>query len=450
MKIIINPNGGYVKEGKLDLYNALVKVGVNAATCVCSKNDGKLADTDYIRKHFTKENLIRRGVSTILQDHTTPSEQISISLEISGISRRLCLILNNEKEYAADELSLRYTKPIESKFNTKEEIILYYKWLDKFKNILNSDYYNYFYILNNRNEKATIKDIEAKAQENARNFLGISTLTNITYTVPLAQLNKICLMMERVINNPQNDFEKSCIEEMKEFIKELKNLDIYITKSKIYNLAIDKEGLYKEITRENIGIPNFDTFKDNEESLYANRKNIDLSLLANRNKFSSIDALSEASSFGISYTTDMSLSCLAQLNRHRTINVEMKIPTYFTPYIPLFIKDTSLEQEYIFDMNKLRNLYPLGQNVTVNIKAMYEDLFKYVATERSCMKAQNEIANLLTLKIIPFIYKEAMNRNDTYTMNLVKDYLNKYRCGFKDYECPQRNRCLIIKKDRRV
>ena len=113
INIQLSPNG-FVKDGLYDQKKALEEAGVRAAVCVAKSKDNNLTTTTDIRANNSKANLIRRGLSTISLSHTTPTEQESVSLEITGISRRLCLILNNEKEYAADELSLRYTEVQES------------------------------------------------------------------------------------------------------------------------------------------------------------------------------------------------------------------------------------------------------------------------------------------------------------------------------------------------
>lgn len=43
--------------------------------------------------------------------------------------------------------------------------------------------------------------------------------TTLTYTVPLAQINKLCLYMKRIIDDPHNEFEELLIPYLKEFIE---------------------------------------------------------------------------------------------------------------------------------------------------------------------------------------------------------------------------------------
>ena len=279
INIQLAPNG-FVKNGLYDQKKALYEAGVRAAVCVAKSTDDNLVTTEDIRKNNSKANLIRRGMSTILQAHTTPSEQESVGLEITGISRRLCLILNNEKEYAADELSLRYTEAKESKYNTRTEIELYHKWLKIFEDILIKDYWEYFRS-QTKTDNGAMKMIREKAQENARNFLGLATRTSITYTVPFAQINKIAYMMERIINDPKDAFEASCVPEMQEFISVLKEKKVLLTKNDIYEMITSDKDLEEEVKQKGKNIP-YLSYKGDDSLFFQNTKKVDLSLFAKR------------------------------------------------------------------------------------------------------------------------------------------------------------------------
>lgn len=447
INIQLAPNG-FVKNGLYDQKKALYEAGVRAAVCVAKSNEDSLVTTEDIRNNNSEANLIRRGMSTILQAHTTPSEQESVGLEITGISRRLCLILNNEKEYAADELSLRYTKAKESEYNTGTEIEMYHKWLKIFTDILTKDYWNYFRS-QTKTDNGAMKIIREKAQENARNFLGLATRTSITYTVPFAQINKIAYMMERVINKPLDTFESSCVPEMQEFLAALKAKKVLLTKNDIYEMVTNDKNLEEEIKLRGKNIP-YLTYQGDNSLFFQNTKDVDLSIFAKRNKWSTIDYPSEVTTSNISYNNYQSLACLAQNQRHRTIDLEMKMPELdeevdFT--IPMFLNNyPNLVSAYLKDISRLIDIYPLGMKVKVNMNATYANLFNYVSKERCCYRAQTEIANMYTLEIIPYIYNELLrkadNNTDLYTKAYyyqkayeIKKYLHKYRCGFADYTC---------------
>ena len=456
INIQLSPNG-FVKDGLYDQKKALEEAGVRAAVCVAKSKDNNLTTTTDIRANNSKANLIRRGLSTISLSHTTPTEQESVSLEITGISRRLCLILNNEKEYAADELSLRYTEVQESPYNTSLEISLYYKWLEIFKKIITKDYWDRFRKQTKTDHGAEV-NITKKAQENARNFLGLATRTSLTYTVPFAQINKIAYMMEKVIANPLDDFEKSCIPEMQEFLTALKEKKVLLTKNDIYEMVTTDEALKTEMNLRGQNIP-YLSYKGDDSLFYQDTKNVNLSLFAKRNKWSTIEDSSEVTLSNISYNNYQSLACLAQNQRHRTIDLEMKVPEDNITYtIPLFLEGYSdLTKEYLEDLAKITATYPLGMKVKVNMNATYANLFNYVTKERCCMMAQNEIANMYTFEIIPYIYNSLLELANTTTDEekknlylakalMVKEYLNKYRCSFPDYHCPSPCKSINLKR----
>ena len=447
INIQLAPNG-FVKNGLYDQKKALYEAGVRAAVCVAKSNEDSLVTTEDIRNNNSEANLIRRGMSTILQAHTTPSEQESVGLEITGISRRLCLILNNEKEYAADELSLRYTQAKESEYNTGTEIEMYHKWLKIFTDVLTKDYWNYFRS-QTKTDNGAMKIIREKAQENARNFLGLATRTSITYTVPFAQINKIAYMMERIINKPLDTFESSCVPEMQEFLAALKAKKVLLTKNDIYEMVTNDKDLEEEMKLRGKNIP-YLTYQGDNSLFFQNTKDVDLSIFAKRNKWSTIDYPSEVTTSNISYNNYQSIACLAQNQRHRTIDLEMKMPELdeevdFT--IPMFLNNyPNLVNAYLKDISRLIDIYPLGMKVKVNMNATYANLFNYVSKERCCYRAQTEIANMYTLEIIPYIYNELLrkadNNTDLYTKAYyyqkayeIKKYLHKYRCGFADYTC---------------
>lgn len=61
------------------------------------------------------------GIDTFISDHGTPNEHFEVSVEITGIPKLLCMILNNEHQYTTCERSLRYTKVLPSEYITDLE-----------------------------------------------------------------------------------------------------------------------------------------------------------------------------------------------------------------------------------------------------------------------------------------------------------------------------------------
>ena len=423
MEIKLDPNSGFQAKDKkkFDKRLALYDTGVKAA--VCFKN-GDITPED-IRATETEEKIIKRGINTILSDHTSPSEQPTVSLEITGIPKILCMILNNEHLYAADERSLRYTEIKESEFISSKEVELYNKWLSIFISILKAKYLSFFLKYNKgatteQTEKKVAIAIKKIAQENARYMVSVFMPTTLTYTVPLAQINKICLYMERIINDPHNEFEELLVPYLKEFIGKLKDLDVLITEHDVASLC-------KELAR-----------KDSDELLYHNNKSIDLSLFAERNKFSGINLPNEYGTT-FSYNMKISLASLAQFHRHRTINYEMLTPDKkkMNFYIPLLLENEPvLSKEWIEDILKVSKNYPQGTIVKVNANGPLKHLVNYVGKERACSRAFLETEDMFTNKMLPDIYDGLISSGKTELAEILKPYVGHLRCMYPDYNCP--------------
>lgn len=423
MKILLDPQAGFLTKDKkkFDKKSALMDAGVKAAVCF---KEGSITP-DAIRESETEERLIERGLSTIISDHTSPSEQPVVSMEIVGIPKILCMVLNNEHQYMADERSLRYTEVKPSDYISKEEVTLYDKWLEIFINILTLEYLDFYKKFNKgETEEKTLKKaksaIKKIAQENARYMVSVFMPTTLTYTVPLAQINKIALYMERFINNPQNEFEELIVPYMKEFIKELRDKDILITKHDAHLLC------------PKLGI------EDTDEILYNNNKEIDLSLFADRNKFSGINLPNEYGC-SFSYNMDLSFASLAQFHRHRTINYEMATPLVEEEnfYVPLLIReDEALTKEWLKDILTVNKYYPQGKMVRVNANGPLKHLVNYVGKERACDRAFLETEDVFTNVMLPNIYEGLLENGKTELAEVLKPYVNKLRCMYPDYNCP--------------
>lgn len=407
------------EDNKLDLRKALQVVGVKAAVCY---KDGDITP-EMIRENESAEQLIKRGLNTIKNEHTSPSEQINVLLEITGIPKILCMVLNNEHEYAADERSLRYT-PIINGTVSDLEIALYDKWVTLFTNILNKEYYDFFVKFNQGKDeestkRKTVSAISKIAQENARYMTSVFIPTTLTYSVPLAQINKICLSMQRVIDKPLNEFEELLIPYFEDFIKQLKELNVIITNKKVKELGI-------------IDV------NDNDDYFYQNSKNIDLSLFAEHNQFSGID-LPNCYDSSFSYNMDISLACLAQFHRHRTMDFEMKTPSkedksFYTPLL-LEGKDDLIE-DWHYDMLSVMPFYPQGKIAHTNVNGSLKNLVHFVGKERACDKAFTETQDMFTNQMLPDIYMGLIASGNEQLAFALEPYVNRLRCMYPDYKCP--------------
>jgi hypothetical protein len=434
MQIKLDPQQGYVINGKFNQPLALENAGVKAAICFRESTNGEKVSPEIIRESETSGKLISRGINTIFDDHGTPNEQQLVSLEITEIPKILCMVLNNEHQYSACERSLRYTEIEPNDYISEEENILYKKWLDIFENIIIQKYFN-FYRKFNSSDKMTQKAIHKIAQENARYMVSVFQPTTLTYTVPFAQINKIAIYMERVINNPQNELEELLIPYFKDFIKQLKDLKVLITKDDVYHYVSSDPEIKKILVDSKRGHEEILSFANNQDLLYKNNKNIDLSLFSWRNKFSAIKSESE---FGhtISYNNKESFACLAQEQRHRTIDCEMAFDESYEMFIPPILNDyPDLKKEWILDSLIVENKYPQGMLLMVNRISSVKNIIDFVSKERCCERAQLEIEQVYYNQIIPDTYENLLNK-DPNLAETIKPYVKKLRCQYKDYTCP--------------
>jgi len=423
MKIGLDPKSGFLTENKkkFDKKEGLICTGVKAAVCF---RDGEVTPEE-IRATESDEKLIERGLNTILSDHTSPSEQVNVMLEIVGIPKILCMILNNEHLYEADERSLRYTEVKPSEYISETETDLYNKWLNIFIKILTAEHYDFFYRFNQgatpeKTEKKTKDAIKKIAQENARYMVSVFVPTTLTYTVPLAQINKICMYMNRIIDNPLNEFEELLIPYLKEFIQGLRDLDVLVTEHDAHVLC------------PKLKVP------DTDKLLYKNNKDIDLSLFAERNKFSGINLPNE---YGVdfSYNMEISMASLAQFHRHRTIYYEMATPNIKQTgfYLPLLLEGKeALIKEWLEDMLTVNKYYPTGKLLKVNANGPLKNLVNYVGKERACDRAFLETEDMFTNQMLPDIYAGLLKEGKIELAEALAPYVGKLRCMYPDYNCP--------------
>lgn len=417
MKVVLDKENRFLtNDGKVDLKQALKYSGIKAAWCY-----KKGTTTPENIREMSEENLIRMGIDTFLNDHGTPNEHYNVSVEIIGLPKLMCMILNDEHQYSTCERSLRYTKVLPSNYITSLEVELYDKWLKVFQEVLTQNYGSFFQKSNEQNPKKAEENIKKIAQENARQFVSILTPTSMAYTAPWYQWQKIGIFLKQMIEAPNTELEKLAVPYAKELIEQLLDLNI-IVKTK------DAIALYPPLSQK---------ITQKREWLYQNNKGIILSLFAENNIFSGIN---KPNAFGsaINYNTKLSYSGVAQLLRHRTIDVEISAPSSYESFCPEFIKATPYFHEYMRDMLKVKELYPQGQIIPVNIVCSLKNVIQFVGQERACEKAQQEIENWYVTKFLPDIIDglSTMPEYQEEYQLLKEKYLNKCRCAYPNYNCP--------------
>ena len=370
---------------------------------------------------MSEENLMRMGIETYINDHGTPDEHYEVSLEITGIPKLLCMILNDEHQYTTCERSLRYTKVKPNEYITELEVQKYNKWYDIFVNIFKTKYGAWFYKYNQNDEEKALNSMGKMAQENARNFVSVLTPTSISYTAPWYQWQKIGIFLMEMVQNPQTKLEKLAAPYARDFVEQLIDLKVIVlTKDAVALCPLLKEKL-----------------TDNREWLYRNNKGIKLSLFAENNLFSGINKPNDFGSV-INYNSYLSISAIAQGQRHRTADWEIQEPDEFMYVIPDFIKNTPLENEYIKDMLEVKKLYPQAQVLKANVNSSLKNVIYFMGQERACERAQQEIENWYVNKFVPDIVTGLEKRpeyEEEYILLRTK-YLNRCRCAYPTYNCP--------------
>lgn len=412
------------EDGSFNQKEALKTAGLKAAVCF---KPGEITPWD-IREKETDEVLVKRGIGTVTSDHVTPSQQVPVSLELYDVPKIVCMYLNNLGMQAADERSLRYTEVKANNYLSHLEIELYNKWMEIIKQILWNDYQEYFMMSNGNDEKRAKIAIKKLAQENARSFITVFMPTSLTYTCNFSELNKLALQIERTINAKNNtELEKLAIPYLQEFLDKLKDLGVVIRNKDIWVLDVEMD---TNLAHE-LNIPY------NDDYLYRDTKGIELNLFANKNKFSGIELPDE---FGVSFhaTRPISFSGFAQLQRHRTIDTEIKVMESPQFFIPRFLSPyKSLIVEWKKDCILAKSVcYPQGQKILASMEGTLKKLVAYVGSERACNRAQFEISDFYMKLIEDYYMALHENENLKQYSELLRPHLGMYRCRTKDYKCP--------------
>lgn len=362
---------GSTKPGHiLPVYDALMMAGHEAGICYMPDDfDSLLAEPE--------KRTFARVRGTVGSGHHSVSGHPQYSLILEGIPKILAMLINNEHEYVTSEKSGRYTV---MKTEGKEYEI-YSKWVAIFEKLIEEKY-----------PQIDARTRNKLALENARYFISVFTPSTVMgYTASLRQLNYIIGFCEEMYLTPSVDpfmlLLKPYLHELADQLRDICNV----------------EGL-----RDN---------KGRGFSLFTNR---------HRNEF-----------FDECYSTNYmgSFAQLAQAHRHRSITYEMQIPQlgdcYF--YVPAIIEDDALREEYLRDMDTLKDNYPQGMVVAINERGTAE-AFMLKCHERLCGAAQREICMQTeqTLKR----YTDACQASSNYELfDQLKEFCDRTKCQFGYYTC---------------
>lgn len=379
IEISILPNKFLKEDGTFDKDSAIILSGKIAGICYDKEGFSNLENEPL-------EKTMRRVDMTLNNTHHSVYDHITISFNLKNIPKILAMVLNNEHQYTTSEKSARYTPIVknEGSIITDTEEKLYNKWVEIFKIKIKEKYGNIY----NDNK------IQKLAGENARYLVTVFMPTEMVYTTSLRQINYIVSWFKEYINNinQNNTFDCKLASSMEEFIHALEKLNVL------------------------------------EDGLLKNEKHRSISLFGK-------DLDKKQEYFGDVYTTlyKGSFAELAQAQRHRTLDYQIELTTdkeYFIP--PIIEDDALLTNEWLNDMNLVKDVNPQGELVIINEMGKYED-FILKCKERLCTAAQLEI--MLQTRETLLKYKKHLEEINSPLVSDISKYSHGARCTFTDFDC---------------
>lgn len=282
------------------------------------------------------------------------------------------MILNNEKQYTTSEKSARYTKMKP----TPKEQLLFDKWLEIFKKIIFSI-----------DPSISEVNCEKKAQENARYLISVFTPTTMEYSTSLRQWN--------YLRNWFYDLAETSVD------------DPFFCKLKPHLLDFCEQTKF-------LFVEKMTDSKERKLSFFDNRE-------------------SRKDEFGESYCFSYlaSFAQLAQAQRHRTIDYQMKFCEKASYYVPPMIRKTEYEPMWLRDIESVAGEYPQGMLISVAERGTYEN-FILKTKERLCSEAQLEISMQTYDALLHYINATKSTNNAVHSV--LKKYAHGGRCG-AGYKC---------------
>ena len=344
-----------------------------------NKMAGEFAGICYMPDTFDKviaqplEKKLKRAEMTKKNNHHSVFDHEYVTLYIENVPKLFAMLLNNEKMYTTSEKSARYTKMAME----GTELDLYQKWEEIFIKLITDKYGKVDYF--------NPKRIEKLAQENARYFLSVYTPTSLAYTTSYGQLSRIYGWLKDM-ENTENPMLKKLVPTAKDFCTALE----------VRKLVVPEIAEYGSMRGFSLIAP-----KEREEY------------------------------FGDVYCTKYlgSFSSLAQAQRHRTTNYELKELEKPLYYVPKIIRENeALRQEWLNDMQKVKDVTPQGKMVEIIERGTPEN-FILKMRERLCTCAQLEIQEQTKHTLEKYINQV----KDEQTKKILEQYNHGARCtaGYK-------------------
>ena len=389
---------------------------------------GKNAGICYMPDDYTSEGIndteacLKRAKFNIKSGHYSVFEHYHITFLMEDIPKIMAMILNSTRLYNTSEKSARYTK---MKPETELEAELYDKWCRKFTKILLE-----------KHPELTDNEMNKLAQENARYLISVFTPTTMSFTVPYSRAILL--------------------------IDWLKDLNVWLYRFKELTFKTNSSNaMYSTTISERLMIVIGEFIHNFSKVLGVNQSNLPLTdhkkmgitlfnaynMSEGSHAYYALDTIKELDHYGSVYYTKYfaSLACVAQLQRHRTINYNIRFINMggsfcYTPNI--IFDDAELSAEWESDFDKLisANILPQGQMVSVEESGNFLDFYAK-CKERLCTRAQIEIREntVETAKRflgVQFKYSDLVK--DMFYYDEDDDsYKVRPRCQFNNYTCKE-------------
>lgn len=406
---------------------------------------GKAAGICYMPDDYLSNGIqnnktaMKRAAGNTKSGHYSVFEHAHFSF-IVETSKAMAMVLNSTKLYSTSEKSGRYTSmnpetAIEKKY--------YDKWTEKIVGIIKDTY----------GDSYTDKEAQKLALENARYFLSVFTPTVMMYTIPFSRVIMLCEWLDKMA---------AIIEEMinKNYIRhdEKTKFNYY---SQLADEAIELAGAFRDslgllidepilVDHKDIGIKFFEPVYHYEREAFIKGS------LHNYNHYSYGYGKYENNIKNDMYSLlDIySFACLAQEQRHRTIDYSIVNILENSFYIPSILTKKEDIDEWKADMKDMYDnstVIPQATMCYVHESGSFDN-FYLKCKERVCMRAQKEIMDV-TVKQILFLYSFVKNNIDNnvfvdmsplnaarlYSMiekNRTKDLVLP-RCMWRGYKCKE-------------
>lgn len=358
---------------------------------------GKFGGTCYAGEGFAtirtqpEEKAWKRAKSTAEMGHHSVFQHGMVNMEIV-CPKIIAMLLNSVGVSNTSEKSARYTQ---MKPETEREQMLYGKWHDILVEEIGRRYGSRF----------TDREMDKLAYENARYMISVFCETSMVYSLPFRNIFYVMDWLEKMgrnLKNMRGTFNRRLEEEVislrSGFLSAVGGENFHDTKNDYFRfLPVQATGEYDDDNREY---------------------------------------------YGDVYTAKFlaSFAQVAQEQRHRTTRVKINFsgerPGEFGYYVPLLLRGTSREEEWLEDIGSAGDCYPQGMLVSVTEQGLFED-FVVKCKERMCGRAQLEIMSVTEQLVCRFAAeKENLSRKNRKRLEqITREGKPCARCCYPDFSC---------------